>query len=102
MRPFQHAGGLMLLLLAAPALLLAQFDTDGAQVISYFPQLADGGGANQQWVTTLTFVNPHSSRQANGTVNLFGNDGKPLFLDFGTGPSLGSTLSFLRKGLRNT
>src|SRR5438309_3922821 len=65
--------------------LCAQFDPEGAQVISYFPQLADGGDRSQQWVTSLTFVNPHFSLQAFGTVNLFGDDGSPLALNFGKG-----------------
>lgn len=65
--------------------LLAQFDTEGAQVISYFPHLADGGPPSQKWTTSLTFVNPHGSIAANALLALYGDDGGPLALDFGGG-----------------
>ena len=66
--------------------LFGQFDPQGAQVISYIPQLVDGGGSAQQWVTSLTFVNPNQSFSAAGTVYIYGDDGNPLSLNFGTGP----------------
>ena len=67
--------------------LMAQFDPEGAQVISYFPQLADGGSDAQRWTTSLTLVNSHGSLTALAIVNLYGNDGSPLSLDFGSGPA---------------
>src|SRR5207249_10620644 len=72
------------LLLLTP-ILYGQFDPEGAQVISYFPQLADGGPPNQQRITSLTFVNSHQSDPAAGTVHIYGNNGGPLALDFGGG-----------------
>ena len=84
---------LFVVLLLTP-ILNAQFDPEGAQVISYFPHLADGGPAAQKWLTSLTFVNPHSSFTTAGTAYFFGNDGKPLALDFGKGaaPSFSFTI----------
>src|ERR1019366_4558296 len=38
------------------------------------------------WVTNLSFVNPNQSFTAAGTVYLYGDDGNPLLLNFGTGP----------------
>ncbi len=86
MHPLRRSSTILLLLLAASITTFAQFDTDGAQVISYFPQLADGGGASQQWVTTFTFVNPHLALTSYGTVWLHDNNGAPLSIDFGAGP----------------
>jgi hypothetical protein len=65
--------------------LAAQFDPEGAQVISYFPHFADGGPTSQKWTTALTFVNPHGTATANAFLLLFGNDGSPLSMDFGGG-----------------
>lgn len=70
------------------AAVYGQFDPQGAQVLSYLPQLADGGPASQQWITSLTFVNPHGTYPAGGIVSLYTNDGGPLTLDFGAGPAL--------------
>jgi hypothetical protein len=70
----------------------AQFDPEGAQVISYFPHLADGGPRGQQWATSLTFVNPHSTFAANAAVFLYSDTGAPLSLNFGVG--LVSTFTF--------
>jgi hypothetical protein len=83
----------ILLSILLAATLLAQFDTEGAQVISYFPQLADGGPASQQWVTSFTFANPHFSLPLYGTVFLHNDAGEELLLDFGDGPV--STFDFI-------
>ena len=64
----------------------AQFDTEDAQVISYLPQLADGGPASQQWITSFTFVNPHETYSVAVAVFLYANNGGALLLDFGAGP----------------
>jgi Zn-dependent protease with chaperone function len=69
-----------------------QFDTQGAQVLSYLPQLADGGPTSQQWITNFTFVNPHTTSGTSGFVFLYEDDGSPLTLDLGSGPQ--STFSF--------
>jgi hypothetical protein len=72
--------------------LYGQFDPQNAEVISYFPHLADGGSAAQRWTTALTFVNPHGTLSLNGRAAFFHDDGTPLALDFGGGSS--STLNF--------
>jgi len=36
--------------------LMAQLDPEGAHVISYFPQMVDGGSDAQRSTTTLTLV----------------------------------------------
>jgi hypothetical protein len=66
--------------------LFAQFDPQGSQVISYFPQLADGGTPAQKWITSFTFLNPNATATENGQVNLYDNSGNPLPIDFGNGP----------------
>jgi hypothetical protein len=75
------------LLFAAALPLMAQFDPEGAQVISYFPQLADGGSDAQRWTTSLTLVNSHLSLTATAIVSLYKDDGTSLSLDFGGGPT---------------
>jgi hypothetical protein len=92
MRSLQRWTGSVLVLLGISAALQAQFDPAGTQVISYFPQLADGGPPSQQWVTSLTFVNPHPIFPADAVVFFNDDDGKPLSLDFGNGPV--STFNF--------
>ncbi len=77
---------LVLLSIFLAATLLAQFEPEGSQVISCFPQLADGGPPSQQWVTTLTFVNPNSFFPVDGTAFFLQDDGTDLMLDFGNGP----------------
>src|SRR5579885_3682721 len=73
------------LLCAAGLPLMAQIEPQGSQVISYFPQFVDGGTASQRWTTSLTLVNPDPAVPTSAIVNLYGNDGKPLALDFGAG-----------------
>jgi hypothetical protein len=65
----------------------AQFDPEGAHVDLYFPHLADGGPAADQWQTSFVFVNPHPSLPANVVLYTYGNDGQPLNLDMGGGGS---------------
>ena len=62
-----------------------QFYPTGAQVNLYFPHLADGGPGYQQWQTSLEFVNPHPTLTAHVVVQLYGDTGLPLSLDFGSG-----------------
>jgi hypothetical protein len=76
----------MLLSFLLAATLLAQFDPEGSQVISYFPQLADGGPASQKWVTSLTLSNPHFALPVTGTVLTYNDAGTELALNFGDGP----------------
>jgi hypothetical protein len=65
--------------------LSAQLEPEGSQVISYFPQLADGGSSSQRWFTTMTFVNSNSSMSAAGIANFYDDNGNPLAIDFGSG-----------------
>ncbi len=65
---------------------LAQpFYPEDAHVDLYFPQLADGGSAAQQWQTSFAFVNPSTSSTAQVALRFLGNDGGPLAIDFGQG-----------------
>ena len=87
MKPFIGHKRLKLLLgIVFAGTLFGQFDPQGSEVITYIPQLADGGGPSQQWITSLTFVNPNQSFAASGVVYIYGDDGNPLSLNFGTGP----------------
>ena len=79
-------------MMASSPAMVGQFEPEGSEVIGYYPQIADGGSATQQWVTSLTFVNPHTSLAASGTVYLYNDDGTPLALDFGRGQT--TTLNF--------
>src|SRR5690349_3430274 len=65
----------------------AQFDPEGAHVNLYFPHLAVGGPASDQWQTTFVFVNPHPTLAANVVLYTFADDGQPLNLDMGGGGS---------------
>ena len=58
--------------------MLAQLGT------AYFPQLADGGTDAQRWTTRLTIVNTNAASTV-AAINLYGDDGNPLALDFGSG-----------------
>jgi hypothetical protein len=82
---------LFLLLLVCPAALIAQFVPVSAHTNLFFPQLADGGGSAQQWQTTFTFLNPNTDAAA-VLLNIYGNNGGALPIDFGTGAT--SSLSF--------
>ena len=73
-----------------PTALHSQLNPVGAQVNLYFPQLADGGPASQQWQTGFIFSNP-STTTASVRIYLYANDGSPLSLDFGSGQT--STIS---------
>ena len=77
---------------------MAQRQATSAHVNLYFAQVADGQFAGGRWQTALTFVNTHET-EAVAEVRLFGSDGGPLTVDFGTGlassfrirvPALGS------------
>jgi hypothetical protein len=61
------------------------FYPTGAHVNLYFPHLADGGPTFGQWQTSLEFVNPSPTLTAHVQLNLYGDEGFPLSLDFGSG-----------------
>jgi len=52
----------------------------------YFAQLADGGPAAQNWAVTLILNNPGAA-PVTTTTNFFNDQGQPLPIDFGSGPS---------------
>jgi hypothetical protein len=58
----------------------------GVQVFSYFPQIANGGGAAQKWIPSFTFYNPHPYSSANTTMYFYNNAGLAMQLDLGSGP----------------
>jgi len=62
------------------------FYPTGAHVNLYFPHLADGGPAFQRWQTSLEFINPSATLTAHVRLSLYGDDGIPLNLNFGSGP----------------
>ncbi len=64
------------------------FYPTGAHVNLYFPHLADGGPTFGQWQTALEFVNPSATLTAHVELDLYGDDGRPLSLDFGDGNGL--------------
>ncbi|HEY7389756.1 MAG TPA: M48 family metalloprotease [Bryobacteraceae bacterium] len=78
--------------------LMAQLDPEGAQVISYFPQLVDGGSITQRWNTTLTLVNPHQTLKAVAIAYFYDDSGKPLPLDFGHGLAATFTVTIPPQG----
>jgi hypothetical protein len=61
------------------------FYPTGAHVNLYFPHLADGGPTFGQWQTSVEFVNPSATLTAHVQLNLYGDEGFPLSLDFGSG-----------------
>jgi hypothetical protein len=78
----------------------AQIEPDSAQVDLYFPQLADGGTRARQWQTSFYFVNPSTTSSASVVVDILGNDGQPLQLDLGSGPSSSFTFTIPPQGSR--
>jgi hypothetical protein len=80
------------ILILATALLLAPRIAHAQSNTTFFPQIADGGPASQDWVTTITLVNP-TTTAANVTVNMYGDDGTPMPLDFGNGPVTSFTVT---------
>lgn len=75
----------------------AQFQPVGSQTDMYFPQLADGGGPSQQWLTALSFVNPNVDAAA-VLVYFYGDDGSALPVDFGSGPITQLSLTIPARG----
>ena len=70
---------------AQPAPITPTFYPTGAHVNLYFPHLADGGPSFAQWQTSLELVNPSPSLTAHVSLQLYGDQGFPLNLDFGSG-----------------
>lgn len=91
------------LLLGFALLASCQVEPEGAGAVLYFPQLADGGSpAHEQWQTTLTFIHasPLSEEPASVLVEFFDDEGRPLALDFGSGPASSLQFTIPPKGMR--
>jgi hypothetical protein len=61
------------------------FYPTAAHVNLYFPHLADGGPVWGQWQSSLELLNPSPTMTAHVQLSLFGDQGLPLSLDFGSG-----------------
>ncbi len=66
----------------------------------HFAQFADGGSASQKWTTTLLLADPDPLRAASLSLEFFDNNGQPLPVDFGSGPSATLDLSLPAGGTR--
>jgi hypothetical protein len=91
-----------LLALAAALPVGAQFSypASASRVIG-FAQLADGGPINDRWSTTFTFTNLSSTTSNPMKVYFYGNNGLPLALDFGQGPSTTLNLTLVPGGVKS-
>lgn len=68
-----------------------------AHVNLYFAQIADGSFEGGRWQTALTFVNVNET-DVLAEVRLFGSDGGPLEVDFGSGPASRFPILVPKKG----
>lgn len=73
----------------------AQLLTEASQADLYVAHIADGGPASNRWTTQFRFVNSaiETGQAANGTLYFYADDGSPLSVDFGNGPSSTFTIS---------
>lgn len=73
----------------------AQLLTAASQADLYVAHIADGGPASNRWTTQFRFVNSaiETGQAANGTLYFFADDGSPLSVDIGNGPSSRFTIS---------
>ena len=77
---------ILAVLIVAPLIAQVEVYPRDAHVNLYFPQLADGGTSAQRWQTSFTFVNS-ASQNVNVKLYLYANDGSPMALDMGGGPT---------------
>ena len=75
----------VLIIFFAAGVLCGQLEPGSSHVLLYFPHFADGGTREQQWQTRFTFYNPSGSIGANLTLEIYGDDGLPLAINFGSG-----------------
>jgi hypothetical protein len=80
------------MLLCLPSAVQAQRQAASAHVNLYFAQIADGQFSGGRWQTALTFVNTNDTA-ASAELRLFGSDGGPLTVDFGSGQASRFTLT---------
>jgi hypothetical protein len=93
---------ILLLALATALPLRAQFSYPAsASVAIGFIQLADGGPPTGRWTTTFSFTNPNTTFSTDVAVSFYDNDGHPLPLDFGGGPSTTLHLTLPPGGTRS-
>jgi len=75
----------LIVAVAFPFALFCQLEPESAHVNLYFPHLADGGPAEQQWQTSFVFTNSHPQSAVSVVLRLYNNSGGPLYLDLGAG-----------------
>jgi hypothetical protein len=86
---------LCLLVLSVTLPAWGQFDLPASASAGLgFPQLADGGPASGNWVSTFSFNNPNLTAAASVKLSFYNDLGQPLPLDFGQGaaPTLNLTV----------
>lgn len=73
----------------------AQLLTAASQADLYIAHIADGGPTANRWTTQFRFVNSGimTGGAANGVLYFYADDGSPLSVDFGSGPSSTFTIS---------
>ena len=73
----------------------AQLLTAESQSDLYIAHMADGGPTANRWTTQFRFVNSGIStgNAGNGVLYFYADDGSPLSVDFGTGPSSSFTIA---------
>lgn len=78
----------------------AQLLTVDSQSDLYIAHIADGGPAANRWTTQFRFVNSGilTGQPANGAMYFYADDGSPLQVDFGSGPSSRFTISIPPSG----
>lgn len=89
----------LLVLLSGVFVLSAQFEPESAHVFLYFPQLVDGGSSVQAWETTVVFNNTNPGSVV-CFLDLLGNNGEALRLDFGAGLASRHTVTIPGQGRR--
>jgi Zn-dependent protease with chaperone function len=87
------------LIVCAPTL-FAQFEPDSAQVLTSFPQLADGGPRSAQWQTSFLFVNPSQNSSVLVRLLTFSDSGGPLMMNLGDGSFADRTFTIAPQGSR--
>ncbi len=93
----------LVLLLALTALPLeAQYSYPAsASTRIGFAQVADGGPINDRWSTTISLLNLSATYSNGVLVSFFRDNGQPLALDFGSGPSATLSLTLPPGGVRS-
>jgi hypothetical protein len=97
----KHALGLLLALTAALPLGAQYSYPASASTRIGFAQLADGGPLVDRWSTTINLLNLSATHSNGVLVSFFRDNGQPLALDFGSGPSATLNLTLPPGGVRS-